>query len=476
MTKKFNFKKFSLAISVIYLFLLASNNCVIAHCEDKELESQFDASFFIEQMQNVSISKYNKAPEHKKAWTLMIYIAADNDLKNFALRSLKQLAEIGSNEFINIVVHIDFKLAGNKVTRRYYIEKGKILHMNDGDPETQRMDSGNPETLISFAKWAIPAFPAENFAIDIWDHATGCIDPLKGRVFKVSDLFVFNSATNKFEVNRGLNFFENIVNDQEKGICWDDTTGNYMTTRDLDYALNEIYTKILGNKKFAFVGFDACLMQMTEIANVVKKYADFMIGSEEVILATSWDYVKTLNPFITGSMEPEEFCRHIVNTYKSTYESITDDFTLSAIRLENFAKMEEAVNIIAKLLVECLKKQKNRSVKNTIGTCRSKLLCTYFDEPSFIDLHHFYKNILASLKNFDLVSGQELKTQLENALNNACKLIEEFMIANVCGKNLSKARGLSIYFPLNRIYPSYRELEFCKNNEWITFLTYYLSA
>src|SRR5882724_6909888 len=43
----------------------------------------------------------------KKPWTIIIYMAADNDLRNFATRNIKQMASIGSNDQINIVVHLD---------------------------------------------------------------------------------------------------------------------------------------------------------------------------------------------------------------------------------------------------------------------------------------------------------------------------------------------------------------------------------
>ncbi len=70
-----------------------------------------------------------------KDWTFIVYMAADNDLRGFAARNIKQMAAVGSSEFINIVVQLDIKISGNKkVTRRYYIEHNKILHVNGNDP------------------------------------------------------------------------------------------------------------------------------------------------------------------------------------------------------------------------------------------------------------------------------------------------------------------------------------------------------
>ena len=64
---------------------------------------------------NVPIVKSSgRISKKEKEWTLILYISADNDLRNFAIRNIKQMAKIGSNQNINIVVHLDIKLSGNK--------------------------------------------------------------------------------------------------------------------------------------------------------------------------------------------------------------------------------------------------------------------------------------------------------------------------------------------------------------------------
>ncbi|MFC1841903.1 clostripain-related cysteine peptidase [Candidatus Dependentiae bacterium] len=436
-----------------------------------------------QKLQDVPIVKHtDKVSLPEKEWTLMVYISADNDLRNFAIRNIKEMAKVGSNQHINIIVHLDIRLPGNqKATKRYYIKKDQILHLNADDPQTQRMDSGNPETLISFCQWSVSAFPATHYGLILWNHGTGAIDPRRGRIIKLSDLFTFNPQINKVEVDRSIGFFDLIdaYQQENRGICWDDTTGNYLTNQNLDYALNRICTEILGGQKLDLIGFDACLMQMTEVGNITKHYADIMIASQEVILGTGWPYIGILKPFEQRSLTSEEFSTHIVNSYRNRYNRITNDYTLSALDLEYFSLLEENINLVSGLLVSCLKKQKNKSVKKAIATSRNRMLCTHFDEPSFIDLHHFYANLLATVEHFALHNKQEeaqYKQALTEALAEGCHIIEAMTIANVTGKNLSKAKGISIYFPTNRIYFSYRKLPFCQSNNWIVFLTQYLNV
>jgi len=85
---------------------------------------------FCQEIQAVTILQTRKRSPQKN-WTIIIYIAADNDLRSFAARNIKQMASIGSNEYVNILVHLDIRITGNKkITRRYYVEKDRILHMN----------------------------------------------------------------------------------------------------------------------------------------------------------------------------------------------------------------------------------------------------------------------------------------------------------------------------------------------------------
>lgn len=437
------------------------------------------------QDENISRSTHKAQP--KKDWTFIVYIAADNDLRGFAARNIKQMAEVGSNNRLNILVQLDIRITGNKkITRRYYIENNKILHVNADDPLSQKMDSGDPNTLVSCCSWAIENYPASHYALILWNHGTGIIDPEKGRMINPTDLFSYNASSNRYELDRTIGFLD-FINEKElhyrndcwKGICWDESTGNYLTNQKLDTALTEINTRLLNGKKLTIIGFDACLMSMAEIYKISKKNALIQVSSQEVELGAGWDYSKVLAPFNHMSPDPKAFAAHIVDAYQETYNKITNDFTQSAIDLNESEALEQNISTVAKLLLEALNKQINSSVKNAIQTSRSKLLCTHFDEPSYIDLHHFYSNLLNNLKNFVLTNeaqANDLKIALTQALEEGRTIIKRIVIANKTGKNLSQAQGISIYFPERRIHPSYRKTTFAQTNNWMPFIAQFLTA
>jgi len=471
-------QRFSFYIRII--LALFAHSAIIKCWTDARLTPEYSSLFFepaqLDIIQEGATPIVRTHHQDKKPWTVIVYIAADNDLRGFAARNIKQMASVGSNEHINILVHLDIRIAGNqKITRRYYIENNRILHVNPGDPETERMDSGSPKTLQSCCKWAIKHYPADHYALIMWNHGTGTLDPLRGRILNPTQLFEFNPTINKFDIDRSIEFFDWV--DGRRGICWDDTTGNYLTNQKLASALNHVCTKYLGGKKLSILAFDACLMSMIEVANIAQDYADIMVGSQEVELGTGYNYALAFEPFAHHALAPDDFAKQIVKAYEKSYSNITNDYTQSAMNLSLTRGVEQNINLVAHLLVECLKQQKNNSVKINLRRSRNKLCCTHFDEPRYVDLHHLYKNILKNMSGFSIAggdSGNSLLRQLQQALEHGLRLIEKAVIANTAGRNLSQARGISIYFPEDVIHPSYPRTSFASTNEWLHFIQAYI--
>lgn len=419
-----------------------------------------------------------RALPQEKEWTFITYMAADNDLAHFARRNLVQQTAIGSSATVNVVTQLDTRMEGNKkVTKRYYIEQGKLILTNIDDPATQKMDSGSPQTLIDCIRWAVKNYPARHYALILWNHGTGIIDIGRARMINASNLFNYNTHKGIFELDRSIHFLELIEALQAqdlRGICFDDSTGHYLTNQDLEQALSYACTSLLNGKKLDIIAFDACLMAMLEVADIVKKYAHYMVSSQEVELGTGYNY-QTVLATLDQAKENRAFAKNIVAAYDKTYERVTGDYTQSAIDLSLLGALETNVDAVAQLLIECIQNQKGTAVTEAIKTSRHKLLCTHFDEPSYIDLHHFFSNILSNLKLFTFGTPQpNLISMLRQKLQEGLALIDRAVIANVAGKNLKQARGVSIYFPERAIHPSYPRTNFATSNTWYAFLRSYL--
>jgi len=151
--------------------------------------------------------------ERKKDWTVIIYLAADNNLRPFLIHNIKKMANVGSNDRMTIFVHLDIVASGKqKVTRRYIVNKNELISVDEEHTNTGYMDSGNPETLISCCKWAIEHCPARHYALIFGGHGSGAIDP--GRIVPIgpATLFTFNQNQQKLELDRSIEYLDLISN------------------------------------------------------------------------------------------------------------------------------------------------------------------------------------------------------------------------------------------------------------------------
>lgn len=450
----------------IFLISIVINGSILA--TSMQLQEEQNINYAADIYKNLEPHHAIRQP-HKK-WTMMIYIAADNDLFYFAWNNIRQLAQ-SANPEINIIVYLN-EPGPHKKTQIYLIEKNKATLLNKDNQE--KLNSGDPRTLIGFCNWAIKNFPADHYFLDLWNHGTGWAE-VKYKAINPTSLFVFNPNTLMLELDRNIRYLDMLdqveIDKIQRGICFDDTYKSYLNNQDLEYALAAICSEGLKDAKLDIIGMDACLMAMVEIANICKRYAHIMVASEEVELGQGWRYDSALEPFNSGlTVSKEEFARHLIKSYQDTYSSITSDFTLSAVNLDNFQTIEDNINHVATLLLECLQNQRGQSVKYIIRQCR-RHIC--FEEPSYIDLVSFYKRLVLNIDKFVLQNNYHLVAQLKEALEVGTKLIKNNIVANTFGSNLSHAHGLSIYFPEQNLLNSYQKTEFAQTNQWYNMITYY---
>jgi hypothetical protein len=163
--------------------------------------------------------------------------------------------------------------------------------------------------------------------------------------------------------------------------------------------------------------------------------------------------------------------------YEQTYQKIINDYTFSALDLSYSIALENNVNQVATLLSQALSHQTNYSTANMLRKCKSTQFCTCFDEPSYIDLGDFYTNLLKHIQHISLSNKKlelELQGKLKAALEQGLKILSQLVIENRVGQKLSRAKGLSIYFPEHSIAYNYLKSPFAINNHWGFLLTKYI--
>ncbi len=346
----------------------------------------------------------------EKEWTWMVFLNADNNLDQFGVTDQNEMAKIGSNDYLNIVSLIDREKGPATLN---YIEKNNIVPIAD----MGEVDMGDYKFLAQWAKDMINKYPAKHYALIIWNHGSG---------------------------------WKNNQNQVIKGISYDDSTGNHITTEQLGLAMAEIKAHL--GRNLDILSNDACLMQMMEVAYAVKDSCDFFVASEETEPGDGYPYdgiLATLKP----GMTPAEFVKPWVAAYAASYNGGTQGnsaSTQSAIDLSKLNDVKDAIDGFAKAVI---------AGKYGIQFKDALTKVQKFYYRTNIDLLHLVQILKPVIKDEGF---QTAATKLENALGAA-------IVANgTTGATMRNAKGLAIYFPATSYSfdAAYAKLAFAADCLW----------
>lgn len=453
-------------------------------------------AFFIA-AQAEAIEETNSKAKQKKDWNFMVYMVNNNNLYSEGLGNFRQMAHVGSSDFMDILIQMDKQ--GEHAFWRFWLDKNDPVLLEGGDDTTS---SGTPQNLYDFFKESITERPAKAYLLDLWNHGAGIKDPhIWGRkiINYRDDLFVFDPLTKKLHINREMpyNKMWHSALRERRGIAFNDQAKEYLTNQDLKECLDQICSELLGGRKIDILAMDACHMAMLEIAYQVKNAAQYIVASEEVEPGSGYNYTKVLSPFADGSMSAREFCEHIVSCYKEEYDGTIADYTQSAMNLECITMVANHLSVVSNALKDLLEKGGKKAVKAIRNLRMNDQMMTEFVDVDYVDLGHFLESLIEVAQemlqsndkwfSWPFVSDAEGVTTPETEGTNvwdvviqeseAClKALKEFAFANVCGMNLSHACGVSIYFPVKKIDTSYEKTEFAKDTTWLNFLKAFVKS
>ena len=103
----------------------------------------------------------------------------DNDLEPFAVGDIFEMAEAGSNEHLNIVTLIDRHpgYANDEIGPLGNFEGAQLIHVGKEEilqsVELGELNTGSADELAGFVAAGIQQFPADRYALIIWDHGAG---------------------------------------------------------------------------------------------------------------------------------------------------------------------------------------------------------------------------------------------------------------------------------------------------------------
>src|SRR5262245_61774804 len=110
----------------------------------------------------------------KKSWTVMVYLAGDNNLDGAGVVDLKEMKKVGSNDQLNILAQFD--RAGTKAQTMRYCLRKKTPLAKDAVKRLGETNMGDPKVLQDFVSWSAKNYPAEHYMLVLWNHGAGWDD------------------------------------------------------------------------------------------------------------------------------------------------------------------------------------------------------------------------------------------------------------------------------------------------------------
>ena len=396
----------------------------------------------------------------KKQWTVMVYMAGDNNLDPNGVKDLKEMKRIGSTDDVNIVVQFD--RSKNHASERYHISKGGKIEA-DVVAKLGTVNTGDPKFLSDFIKWGIGTYPAERYMVVLWNHGQGWDDTdiYAGERFRA--LRRLPSAPIKHAlfhtpVRRMLRRASR--DPQARAILLDDNAKDFLDNAEMK-AVMAGASKLL-KRNVDILGMDACLMSMIEVGYQVRGSVSYTVGSEQTEPLDGWPYHTILGALAKKpSMTPKEFSALIVDKYVKSYTR--DAVTQSAVDLSRSETLAGAVRVLGATLKTSLNKPNVRlqllGIRNQVQS---------YAVTDNVDLMDLCKLLVAAQLNPGIsAAAQTVVEEIKSA----------YIVANGSkGKEMQNSNGVAIYFPTDSISPLYAGLDFCTRTGWDKFLLAYRKA
>jgi hypothetical protein len=338
-------------------------------------------------------------------WTVLVYLDGDNNLEEDAIVDYAEMASVGSNARLNIVVQFD-RITSDEDwddtsngdwhgVKRFRVERGKKPTKSNQLADLGELNMGDPRTLVDFASWGIKSYPAKHYALIFWDHGAS---------------------------------WPGVAND-------DSSDSDLITLPELAGALANVQ-KNTGVQKLDLIGFDACLMGQIDVLQAVAPFGQVAIGSADLEPGDGWAWSAWLKELATSPPQTAAaLAPSIIKSFTAFYKEEDDpSVTLAAFDLNKIELMTKQLDTLSSAMIAAMPK----SFKS-IGKARSYAAeyASGDTDISAIDLGYFADSLI--------VDGAA--KPVADAARALSQTIKAARIAQGHGADHPKSSGISIYFP-----------------------------
>ncbi|WP_028297035.1 clostripain-related cysteine peptidase [Olivibacter sitiensis] len=341
--------------------------------------------------------------------TVLIYMAANNDLYFDAEEDLEEILQSKIPDNGNLLVYI----SGPSYSP---YAAPKLLRLNGADFETLKVygdqNSATGTVLNKVVTDAIQLFPANKYGLVLWSHATGWLPP---------------NSYQAISQMQGVDRHQDGLMVKSFG---------RESQQEMDIATLGASIPI----KFDLIAFDACLMGGIEVYYQLRNKASYIIASPTDVLSTGFPYKEIVPNLFVG----EDGYKEIAAEYMEFYQGQDGVFRSASISLVKTDRLPELAN-------EILEYYKTNKIDKLPKDLDMQNIQRYdnLKTPVFVDLETY----LAQLFNRDEL--EEIKTLLLEIV--AYKDFTDHFI----DIPLNKSSGMSTYasFGDDNLDNAYRKLD-----------------
>ncbi len=357
----------------------------------------------------------------RKKWTIIQYNDADNELGVYARDDIREMMLAGSDSNVNMITLYD---TWAEEAAPYYIVKGGAYRITDPDLDRE-LNMGNGQTVVDLLEMAFTMFPADNYALIIWDH--------------------------------GDDFLGSCKDFHGPGI---EETYDFLNHSELVAALETVYAQ--RSERISVLAFDACICSMIEVAYDYHDLADYLVAAEDYENYWSFPYDDILQDLsdANGEMDLEAFSHLLVDDFMLEYlmpNNCARDGAFPAFTVVELAQTDEFVenlNTVTSVLASDVQKY-----KGIITRARGKAnlgqpmrgwdadidLYTFIDEVGIIDGGPEYSQAITDIKS--------AWTRTNPFIYTRCSHQYEVKLAHGLGVYFPQSQGVILHNELND--PSY---------------------
>lgn len=336
-----------------------------------------------------------EAVEEAPVLTLMVYITG-SDLESLGGAATGDITEMLHSGVDTEKVNVILCAGGSKLWQIGFPNDAVSVYRLDRRrlrPLTTlgKVSMGAPETLTAFMNYAAENYPAERYALILWDHGGG---PMNGVCF--DELFTQGKGHDSLDLNELRAALEASPFSQARPLEW--------------------------------IGFDACLMSSVETAYACAPYARYMVASQETEPGTGWDY-----GFLRGAGEDlsgEAIGERIIASYGAAGDAPGLMLTLSCVDLSAIGEVEAAMDGLFSSLDGMLGPDRFSEISNARRDAKSFGRASTGSEYDLVDLY--------SLSEQYAQVQPERVAAVQAALDRA--VVRNF-------GNQPNSHGLSVYYP-----------------------------